>query len=249
MDLRAYIEERSIPIPFAGCWLWLRSIGSHGYGQASCPPDRVTTAHRVAYRAFKGPIPKGLLVQHKCDQRWCVNPDHLELGTDKTNCDDKVRKGRDGRTQKVGKAPANRKLDENQIAQLRAARAPQRELARTFGISQPQVGKILRGESYKKISPETRLKLLKLGAIVAWETKNYGALHAKAGIVIEVVAAGALPSKLTGSRCAVPRRYESYVIESHVLKMKRGRKQRRRLRYWPLASELKLVAEPAENCL
>lgn len=72
MLLREYIETRSIPVPFAGCWLWLLSFGSHGYGNASMPGSRVTTAHRVSFLAFKGPIPDGMLVQHSCDHAYPV---------------------------------------------------------------------------------------------------------------------------------------------------------------------------------
>ena len=76
---REYIEKHSIPIPVGkGCWLWLLSPGSHGYGQAWCPEKRtVTTAHRIAYQVFVGDIPPGMLIEHSCDNKWCVNPDHL----------------------------------------------------------------------------------------------------------------------------------------------------------------------------
>ena len=242
MNLRAYIEERSIPIPFAGCWLWLLSIGSHGYGQATCPPDRVTTAHRVAYRGFRGPIPDGLLVQHKCDQRWCVNPDHLELGTDKTNCDDKVRKGRDGREKKIGKISAYRTLTAEQIALIRTVRGTQREIAKRVGASQNQVARIQRGEIYKEISSGCRPEVFALGDTVSWETKNYGERHAKVGVVIEVVLPGALPLKKPSEARQLPRRYTSYVVESVVLRMSHGRERQRHWRYWPIASELKLVS-------
>jgi|JI10StandDraft_1071094.scaffolds.fasta_scaffold467417_2 hypothetical protein len=90
---RKYIEERSIPIPFSGCWLWLRSVGSHGYGNA-CVGNGVEVAHRVSFKAFVGPIPPGMLIQHSCDNKWCVAPYHLSIGTDATNALDKERKGR-----------------------------------------------------------------------------------------------------------------------------------------------------------
>ncbi len=80
--MRKYIEDRCIPEPMTGCWIWLASIGSHGYGQ-TCEPGRgVTVAHRTSYRAFVGEIPDGMLVQHSCDNHWCVAPHHLSLGRD-----------------------------------------------------------------------------------------------------------------------------------------------------------------------
>src|SRR3990167_808868 len=51
-------------------------------------------AHRLAYEVFVGPIPKGMWVLHKCDNRACIKPDHLWLGTPKDNIDDMMRKGR-----------------------------------------------------------------------------------------------------------------------------------------------------------
>jgi hypothetical protein len=54
-----------------------------------------TTAHRIAYREWVGPIPKGNLVLHRCDNRVCVNPAHLFLGTQRDNIRDMVKKGRD----------------------------------------------------------------------------------------------------------------------------------------------------------
>src|SRR5574343_1910576 len=128
MDIRAYIEERSIPEPNTGCWIWLRSLGSHGYGNATMPPTRVTVAHRVSFIAFHGPIPDGLLVQHSCDNHWCVAPHHLSLGTDKTNAEDKQRKGR-----------AARRLTARDVREIRARVGPQASIASEFGVDPAMV--------------------------------------------------------------------------------------------------------------
>jgi hypothetical protein len=77
-ELAAYVEARCIPEPNSGCWLWLLSLGSHGYGQGYTKETNVTTAHRLSHMAFKGPIPAGFEVDHLCLNRSCVNPDHLE---------------------------------------------------------------------------------------------------------------------------------------------------------------------------
>ena len=86
--LRAYIEARSIPEPNSGCWLWLLSVGSHGYGQGSVTwfnGKRVDVAHRLSYYAFKGDIPTKYEIDHKCRCRSCVNPDHLEAVPKRVN--------------------------------------------------------------------------------------------------------------------------------------------------------------------
>jgi DNA-binding transcriptional regulator YiaG len=148
MSLREYIEDRSMPIPFVGCWLWLQSLGSHGYGQASMPGARVTTAHRVSYIAFVGSIPDGMLVQHSCDNKWCVNPEHLSLGTDKTNSDDKHKKGRANLESRVF-ANVVRKLTQEQIAEIRRSKEPQRKLANRYGVSQRSVWNARRFRTYR----------------------------------------------------------------------------------------------------
>ena len=78
------------------CWEWKASVNSvHGYGQIGYQGSMLR-AHRVAWMLVRGPIPKGLCVLHKCDNRKCVNPYHLWLGTLKDNTQDMMRKGRCG---------------------------------------------------------------------------------------------------------------------------------------------------------
>lgn len=140
-ELREYIEARSIPVPFVGCWMWLRSFGSHGYGSAHRPRGDNTVAHRVSFEAFKGPIPDGMLVQHSCDNKWCVNPDHLSLGTDATNALDKQIKGRAAKKLSLGDVVRI-------VAKLRTGAAI-RAVAREFGIHQRLVQRIARKEIWR----------------------------------------------------------------------------------------------------
>lgn len=60
-----------------GCWLWSAFRNQHGYGMIR-DEGRVVRAHRVAYEAFRGPVPKGLELDHLCRNRACVRPSHLE---------------------------------------------------------------------------------------------------------------------------------------------------------------------------
>lgn len=80
-----------------GCWIWGRSTMSSGYGHISSGRRegiRMLGAHRVSYEMFNGPIPPGLVVMHSCDEKLCINPAHLSVGTKSENSRDMTRKGR-----------------------------------------------------------------------------------------------------------------------------------------------------------
>ena len=77
----------------SGCWEWKLSLNHKGYGNFSLL-RKSKAAHRVSYAEFVGGIPEGMCVLHKCDTPNCGNPDHLFLGTNQDNVDDKVSKGR-----------------------------------------------------------------------------------------------------------------------------------------------------------
>ena len=78
-----------------GCWEWQAYIAPEGYGQFMIDPkSRQIGAHRAAWLLFCGEIPEGKMVLHKCDNKICVNPDHLYIGDAKKNAKDAVERGR-----------------------------------------------------------------------------------------------------------------------------------------------------------
>ena len=97
MTIAARLEERSIPVPWSGCTIWLGGTNQK-YGLMRVGPrheNKQEYVHRLAYQLQTGqPIPDGFEVCHKCDITVCINPNHLFLGTESANMLDSVAKNR-----------------------------------------------------------------------------------------------------------------------------------------------------------
>lgn len=130
------------------CWLLhggtTVSIGYKRVGAAG----KQYYAHRLAYLVTKGAIPQGMCVCHSCDNPNCINPDHLWLGTNKENHDDKVKKGRGAR----GETHFNSKLTEEAVKLIRAnPQLPAKDLAKVFGVTKDAINRIRRGVLWRHI--------------------------------------------------------------------------------------------------
>lgn len=142
------------------CWEWTGSRETGGYGHFRVA-GKLARTHRFSWQLHFGPIPKGSLVCHHCDNPPCVRPDHLFLGTDLDNNHDMIRKGRQrkaiGDANGMRKRPSifagerhpRAKLSDAQAAEIRRRYASgghtQRSLAIAHGVSPAQVGHIIRG--------------------------------------------------------------------------------------------------------
>lgn len=140
----------------SGCWEWLKGK-CEGYGRIrDCETKKLILAHRLSYEIFKGKIEKGMFICHRCDNRSCINPDHLFQGTAKDNSQDALHKGR---TYKVshhaqGEKNGNAKIcseDVIEIRRLASSGMRHSEIAKKYGFSQTNVREIVKGHLWKHI--------------------------------------------------------------------------------------------------
>ncbi len=121
------------------CWEFKGKLFSNGYGDFRM--NAVSTmAHRVSYFIANGELPDDLVVCHHCDNRRCVNPQHLFIGTQVDNMQDMMQKGRNkpARGEKGGKS----KLTDNDVRSIRQLAISgmfHREIAAKFGVSTKQI--------------------------------------------------------------------------------------------------------------
>ena len=137
-----------------GCWEWTARINTYGYGQFNVSKRVPIHAHRMAWILTNGPIPEGLYACHKCDNRRCVRPDHLFIGTATDNNRDMVAKGRCTSCGWKGVAHPNAKMSTEQVREVRARYAAGESaptLARAFGMNRQSMWQIVTGRSYPDI--------------------------------------------------------------------------------------------------
>lgn len=119
-----------------GCWEWVGGKSNKGYGNMCIGGGVKKQTHRISYTYFKGNIPSGLIICHKCDNPSCVNPDHLFAGTNSDNAIDCVNKGR--RPKNVvpkGEENINSKLTEESVREIRMSTLKYENLAKQYGVS------------------------------------------------------------------------------------------------------------------
>lgn len=135
------------------CWLWLGAKEVLGYGKLCVQrtPQKTVKAHRLSYEVHYGAFDKSLSVCHTCDNPTCVNPRHLFLGTPADNSKDMVSKGRSPSNK--GERNARAKItwaQRDEIERLVKSGKSQTEVARIFGIAQPNVSQIILGRHWRK---------------------------------------------------------------------------------------------------
>jgi len=133
-------ENKSLEQIDSACINWLLwSGGSKG---------KYVRAHLDAWEKANGPIPKGLFVLHHCDNPSCVNVDHLFLGDNQANSDDKVAKGRQCR----GESRPAAKLTAEAVREIRSSGLPTAVLAKKFNVHPKNIRLARRGITWKHVS-------------------------------------------------------------------------------------------------
>lgn len=142
-------EDKYIPEPMSGCWLWTAYVAPSGYGKISV--NYVSKyAHRLSYEFANGKIDSGACVLHKCDNRICVNPDHLFLGSREENNLDRVKKGRSNGPK--GERNASSKLSRVQVEEIFYSKSNINELTKKYDVKKCQIYAIKGKRAWKHIT-------------------------------------------------------------------------------------------------
>ncbi len=154
------------------CLEWIARLNNKGYGTITINKNSYYS-HRVSWTLENGKIPKNLMVLHHCDNRKCINPNHLFLGTNEDNVRDMIEKGRQQNYSNMAKGNANgarkypeklargekngsSKLKEYQVLEIcrlnKETKISMMKLAKIYGVSDVTISKILKGETWKNVT-------------------------------------------------------------------------------------------------
>ena len=161
-DLRFKTDEERIlrySQSSEGCWDWNGSLGHNGYGRLGEWRGE-TSAHRASYVFHFGAIDDGMSVLHSCDNRRCINPKHLRLGTYSDNQNDAYRRNR--RPIYRGSNNSNAKLTEQQAEAILSDSRKQVVLAVEYGVSISLVSAIKRGSAWKHLRTNSATERAKM---------------------------------------------------------------------------------------
>ena len=135
------------------CWVWTGRTNQQGYGRYTYRREKSVAAHRFAWEQVHGPIPKGMVVCHKCDNPPCCNPDHLFIGTPADNVRDCIAKGRKAITR--GEAHPAAKVTESDVIESRRKYSVEgvtcQKLGESYGLKAGSIYSIVSRENWRHI--------------------------------------------------------------------------------------------------
>lgn len=163
------LRERIVVNGTTGCWLWQGGLDKRGRGRIWVE-GRLRLAHREVWRFFHGPIQDGKVLCHHCDNPRCVNPEHLYVGTQRTNMRDMMeRQGHwtdrePERAQRLGRESGAKndwaggernpkaKLTQQQVEWIRRDPRETRYVAADYGVNRTTIQRIRQGKSWPPAS-------------------------------------------------------------------------------------------------
>ncbi len=153
MDIKERFLSKVKKDPVTGCWEWIASKDSDGYGQFGLE-GKNKRAHRLSYELLVSPIKGDLCVCHHCDNPGCVNPDHLFIGTLKDNSQDCIKKGRHTTPFKNGHTHSC-KLSDDDVRKIKQelikGELTQAQIGKKFGALQVTIHQIKIGKNYSRV--------------------------------------------------------------------------------------------------
>lgn len=129
------------------CWVWTGAT-RNGYGVLNVE-HRAVYAHRISHILHKGPIPEGLEVLHRCDNRPCIKPEHLFPGTQLANVQDMHAKGRARKA--CGERAFTSRLTAEQVSEIRESKRSGSELARSYGVGRTAIYDVKARRSWRHV--------------------------------------------------------------------------------------------------
>jgi hypothetical protein len=136
------LESQYQPVTESGCWIFTGAVDKDGYGQMTGN----VRAHRAYFERYRGPVPAGMFVLHRCDVRCCVNPAHMFLGDNALNTADRHNKNRSAFGERSGMS----KLTADAARRIYQASGTYEAIAREHGVSHGLVGHIKRRLIWKR---------------------------------------------------------------------------------------------------
>ena len=166
--VQSWIHEHNIPTretkPFLerfwdrvdkrenGCWEWTGGVTKRGYGTIGLK-NRKYKAHRLSYKIHFDEDISELQINHHCDNRICVNPDHIYAGSHQDNMDDATERNRFPK----GSDHTNAKLNECQVKEIKMKYEPyvtsQNDLAEMYDVSSTTIQEIIEGKRWEHVEP------------------------------------------------------------------------------------------------
>lgn len=146
-------QIRATVDPFTGCWICTsHALSKDGYPQLHAK-NKSGNMSRILYESIYGELPKEMYVCHRCDNRSCINPDHLFVGTQQDNMDDMCAKGRG----QSGERKPAAKLREEQVAEILSCSDSAAKIASRYGVSSSTVLDIKRRKTWAFIVPSSEI--------------------------------------------------------------------------------------------